>query len=110
MLLALTLRTQLVVLVSLCRNLNESTRRELYRFQSTSSEPQEEGSSIDNKVISISKPTLMLSMQVTREIVNLPQAIAHILEVTLSLGDRKNIRWYHALAQSEYQVMAETAW
>ena len=42
----------------------------------------------------------MLSVQVTREIVNLLYAIAHILKVTLSPGDRRNKRWYHALAWS----------
>ena len=58
------------------------------------------GSSINNMIISISKPTLMFGMQVTREIVNLLLAIAHILEVTSSPGDRENKRWYHALARS----------
>ena len=42
----------------------------------------------------------MLGMRVTREIVNLLQAIAHILEVTSSLDDSENRRWYHALARS----------
>ena len=51
-------------------------------------------------VISVSKPTLTLGMQVTREIVNLLQAIALTLEVTSSPGDPRNIRWYHAPAQS----------
>ena len=51
-------------------------------------------------IISVSKPTLMLGMQVTREIVNLLQAISHILEVTSSLGNLRNKRWYHALARS----------
>ena len=41
-----------------------------------------------------------VGMQVTREIVYLLPAIAHILEVTSSAGNRGNKRWYHALAQS----------
>ena len=62
--------------------------------------PQEEGSSIDYMVISVSKPTMMLGMQVTREIINLLPAIAHILEVTLSLGDCRSKRRYCTLAWS----------
>ena len=50
--------------------------------------------------ISILKPTLTLSIHVTREIRNLLQAIGHILEVTMSPGGRKNRRWYPSLAQS----------
>ena len=37
-------------------------------------------------------PTLMLGMQVTREIVNLLKAIAHILEVTSSPSNHRNRR------------------
>ena len=51
-------------------------------------------------VIFVSKPTLMMGMQVTREIINLPSTIAHILEETSSPEDRGNKRWYHALARS----------
>ena len=51
-------------------------------------------------VICVSKPTLTPGMQVTREIVNLLHAIALTLEVTSSLGDPGNRRWYHAPAQS----------
>ena len=54
--------------------------------------------SIDDIVISVSKATLMLDMQVTREILKLLQAIAHILEVTSLPGDVRNKRWYHNLA------------
>ena len=51
-------------------------------------------------VISALKPTLMLGKQVTREIVNLRQAIVLTLEVTSSPGDPKNRRRYHAPAKS----------
>ena len=44
----------------------------------------------------MSKPTQMLGMQVIRKIINLLQAIEHILEATLSLGGPGNRRWYHA--------------
>ena len=57
---------------------------------------QAEGSSIDDTVISVSKPILTPAI----EIVNLLQAIALTLEVTSSPGNPKNIRWYHAPAQS----------
>ena len=51
-------------------------------------------------VISVSKPTLMLGMQMTRDIVNLLPDVAHILEVTSSPSDRRKKMWYHALARS----------
>ena len=76
---------------------------ELYELYHTSSEPQEEGSSIDDMVIFVSKLNLMLGMPVTREIINLLQAIAHILEVALILGCPRNRRWYHAPIRSKYQ-------
>ena len=53
---------------------------------------QGEGSSIDDTVIYVSKPTLTPGMQVTREIVNLLHTIALALEVTLSPGDTGNRR------------------
>ena len=61
---------------------------------------QEEGSSINDTIISISKPTLTSGMQVIREIVNLLQAIKITLEVTSSPGDPWNRWWYHAPLQS----------
>ena len=42
----------------------------------------------------------MLVMQVAREIINILQAIVHILEVTLSPSDHGNKRWNHALSRS----------
>ena len=81
-------------------NLSESTRREFYKFYHTSREPQEEGSYINDMVIFVSKPTMMLGIQVTREIVNLLRTIANILEVTSSPSNHGNRRWYHALARS----------
>ena len=55
-------------------------------------EPQEEGSYIVNMVIFVLKSILMPSMQVIREIVNILQSIAHILEVTLSPDGSENRR------------------
>ena len=43
-------------------------------------------------VILVSKPTMVLDMQVRREIINLLQVIAHILEVTSSTNDLGNKR------------------
>ena len=92
--------TRLVSWVSSCRKLNEFTGRELCRFKHTSSDPQGEGSSIDDTVISILKPTLTLGMQMTREILNLLQAIALTFQVTSSPGNLGTRRWYHAPGQS----------
>ena len=51
--------------------------------------PHEEGSSINNMIIFVLKPTLMLGMQVTREIINLLLTISHLLEATSSTDDHR---------------------
>ena len=81
-------------------NLEEFTKRELYKFKHTSSKPQGEHSSIDDMVIFVFKPTMTSGMQVTIEIVNVLQAIALTLGITLSLDYPKNRKWYHAPAGS----------
>ena len=59
-------------------------------------------------VISVSKPTLMLGMQVTREIINLLLAIAHILEVISSWQLQKQKVVSCSSMESKYQAMVET--
>ena len=72
---------------------------------------QEEGSSIDDMVISISKPTLMLDMQVPREIVNLILDFAHVLEGNLVIWrSHKQKVVACSSTESENRAMAKIAW